>query len=78
MKKTYMKPEVYFENFELSANIATGCGWSIEHAQGHCWKGIESFQDLNIFLDAPTCKSTPDENGLCYHNSSDATRIFTS
>lgn len=26
MKKTYVKPEVYFESFELSASIADNCG----------------------------------------------------
>ena len=25
MKKTYVKPEVYFESFELSASIADNC-----------------------------------------------------
>ena len=26
MKKTYVKPEVHFESFELSTNIAYACG----------------------------------------------------
>ena len=25
MKKSYVKPQVYFESFQLSANIAAGC-----------------------------------------------------
>ena len=37
MKKTYTKPELYFESFELSANIATGCGIITKTAtQGIC------------------------------------------
>ena len=31
MKKTYVRPEVYFENFELSTNIATGCSAGYDH-----------------------------------------------
>ena len=29
MKKTYVKPEVHFESFELSTNIAYACGNAI-------------------------------------------------
>ena len=34
MKKPYVKPEVYFESFELSACIATGCDTKINQAMG--------------------------------------------
>lgn len=78
MKKTYVKPEVYFESFELSANIATGCEISINHAVGACWKGFEGFKDFNIFVESHSCKATPDQYGLCYHSPTDANNIFTS
>lgn len=78
MKKTYVKPEVYFENFELSANIATGCAISINHNVGSCWKGFEGFKDFNIFVDSYPCTTIPDEDGFCYHSPTDANNIFTS
>lgn len=78
MKKTYVKPEVYFESFELSANIATGCEISINHTVGACWQGVEGFQEFKIFVESNSCKTTPDENGLCYHSPTDANNIFTS
>ena len=33
MKKQYVKPELYFEDFELSANIATGCEAPTNHTK---------------------------------------------
>ena len=78
MKKTYVKPEVYFENFELSANIATGCERSIGPTVGTCWKGVEGFKSFGIFTETHSCKTTPDEYGLCYHTPTDADNIFTS
>ena len=78
MKKTYVKPEVYFESFELSANIATGCEININHTVGACWQGVEGFKDFNIFVESPSCATTPDENDLCYHSPTDVNNIFTS
>lgn len=77
MKKTYVKPEVYFENFELSASIAAGCSVKINHAEGVCSSipGIGS-----IFTDYQTCTWTAGDNesDYCYHAPLDANRIFTS
>lgn len=78
MKRTYVKPEVYFENFELSANIATGCERSIGHAVGMCWNGVEGFKGFNIFTETHNCETTPDKYGLCYQTPTDANNIFTS
>ena len=36
MKKTYVKPEVYFESFELSASIADNCGKPLNLNQDTC------------------------------------------
>ena len=69
MKKIYVKPEVYFESFELS---------NINHTVGACWQGVEGFKGFNIFVEPNSCKTTPDDNGLCYHSPTDANNIFTS
>lgn len=82
MKKTYVKPEVYFENFELSANIAAGCSVKINLAEGVCSSipGIGS-----IFTDYTTCTFTAGDNesgnsefNYCYHIPLDSKRVFTS
>lgn len=82
MKKTYVKPEVYFENFELSTNIATGCEYKSNHTQqdqcGYVVTGVG-----NVFLHEVTgCTyKEPDQNnpyGLCYHTPVDSSNLFTS
>ena len=45
MKKTYSKPEIVFENFVLSTNIAANCDVIISTADsGNC--GIEWYGDF--------------------------------
>ena len=82
MKKTYVKPQVYFEDFQLSASIAAGCapGTGIAHSEGVC--GFK-FGQLVIFLndvDGCTDEVTADgEHGFCYHNPTDALiKLFAS
>lgn len=76
MKKAYVKPEVYFESFELSANIATLCGKPIHYAKGMCKDGLGDFAEF--LFDGGSCKLDPDQAGLCYHNPSDVERLFNS
>ncbi len=80
MKKAYVKPQLYFENFELSANIAVQCGYPIHYAAVSCKDGLGGlggYADV-IFIDTNSCSATPDEFGLCYHNPTDTTKLFNS
>lgn len=77
MKKTYVKPEVYFENFELSANIATGCGRPLGHTKDGCRDIFGGYADI-VFGSENGCKWEPNTNEYCYHNPSDAQILFTS
>ena len=36
MKKVYKKPELYFDSFELNANIALGCALISHHSDSSC------------------------------------------
>lgn len=74
MKKSYVKPQVYFENFQLSANIASGCGKPLNHTKEAC----QPISGMNLFLIADNCDCTPDDAGLCYQSATDGTRLFTS
>ena len=75
MKKTYVKPEVCFESFQLSANIATSCADPLMHSMLTC----PPIPGMKIFLEPDACTDgTPEENGLCYQEATDTTRIFTS
>lgn len=81
MKKTYVKPEVYFESFELSTNIAKDCEQRVTtHTQGMC--GID-YAGQWIFTDKITgCKDIKiEDNGneyLCYHVPVEANNLFNS
>ena len=90
MKKIYSKPEIVFENFALSENIANaGCEVKTNTpAQGTC--GIP-WGTGTLFLDIVGSLCTEDEavesfggdgefNGLCYHTFSNdgAYNLFNS
>lgn len=81
MKKQYVKPELYFENFELSTNIATGCATIVNNQEGTCTytvsvNGIEG----NVFLsNTQGCVYTnPDDAGICYNVPEGNNKVFSS
>ena len=79
MKKTYVKPEVYFESFELSANIATGCKFITKtHAEvSNCY--FDDGVDRIFMTKTGGCETlVPDGGTICYHVSADEKRLFTS
>lgn len=75
MKKSYVKPQLYFENFQLSTSIAAGCGFATNHAKGDC-NYIPNVG--TVFSQNPTCLIVPDESGVCYQISVDGQKVFTS
>lgn len=80
MKKQYVKPELYFEDFELSANIATLCGIGVGHTDTSC--GYTVAGGRTIFAEKSICDTSaisPDgEDTYCYHNPNDSSRLFAS
>lgn len=79
MKKAYVKPELYFEDFELSENMATGCGMITKQLG----KDACGFDDgvTTIFISTNTgCKYTAEDGygSICYHVPTDAGMLFTS
>lgn len=83
MKKTYVKPEVYFENFELSANIAAGCGAGYKgkvtsHDIHTC--GYTYYNGYTVFSQGICDYETQDGNeyGLCYDIPTGDNKIFAS
>lgn len=84
MKKTYVKPQVVFESFILSTNIAGNCGNPTHTpAYGTCaYEWEEEFVGtVKVFLDSMSaCETTKEDgsNGICYHVPTDTTRLFNS
>ena len=82
MKKAYSKPDIVFENFSLSTNIAAGCEVKTNFAQNQC--GYKFAPGIVIFLEGvngcvkPVVDGDGQFNGICYHNPSDDNNIFSS
>lgn len=77
MKKQYVKPELYFENFELSTSIAScSPGYKVNQAPGSCAHPIAGEK---VFTSNPPCETTPQDDGeICYQNPQDGSRYFSS
>lgn len=88
MKRSYSKPDIYYEEFSLSTNIAAGCEEKPSNSTDYC--GVK-FGKSFIFTSAIYgCTSIiPDgsmignlvdgeNNGLCYHNPSADYNVFHS
>lgn len=84
MKKLYSKPEIMFENFTLSTNIAAGCEVKINNqAVNTCTiEHNDGFEVSRIFAAgiavACTTQPTGKYNGLCYDTPSETFNLFNS
>lgn len=86
MKKTYVKPEIMFEDFTLCSNIASTCESIVNNSnKGTC--AIQSSGGINLFdgtIDACDYDTTDfgnasdTYNGFCYHVPTDTTTLFNS
>lgn len=76
MKKVYKKPELYFDSFELNANIALGCLAISHHSDSSC--PIDDPALGKIYTEGVcTCTPGPGDSKVCYHVSADS-NTFTS
>ena len=89
MKKAYSKPDIVFEDFSLSTNIAAGCEENPTNSTHNC--GVKWAAGIFIFLSAETgCNRIivdgsktenlvdDENNGLCYHNPTVNYNVFIS
>lgn len=81
MKKTYCKPQISFEDFELSANIAAKCAISVgpDDLQ-HCAYEIPGIGKLFLrtYSECEYKLRTDGEFGLCYHIPMERNSLFNS
>ena len=80
MKKRYQKPEVSFEDFELSTNIAYTCAVKVEGpTNGSCGHNVPGVGVVFISTENG-CKYTSDDGNFdfCYHVPTDAQKLFNS
>lgn len=85
MKKTYVKPQIMFESFALSTNIAGDCEvktWTPN--SGTCAYEVDmgAFGKRNVFLDEIAACTTVPADGMydnfCYHVPTEAYNLFNS
>lgn len=82
MKKTYQKPQIVFESFELSQNIAGGCNAVSNNTDGDVcsvnvpWVG----GSINVFNNAGICEvyGPGISDNICYHAPGDMISAFSS
>ena len=73
MKKTYSKPVIVFESFQLATSIAGGCAL-----------GTEPPVDVGgfiVFTDSNVCNTLPEEGkdyNICYHVPTEDSNVFSS
>lgn len=85
MKKVYAKPEIVFENFSLSTNIAAnceipvrtfnagGCGYAYEGGNGETMFTAQAGTNVcNIPV------NDDESNGYCYHTPVEGNNMFNS
>lgn len=83
MKKSYTKPEIAFESFTLSTNIAGDC--EVKNSSPTRYSCAYETRDGNIFtseVDACTVEVNGDytagNNTFCYHNPGEDSNLFIS
>lgn len=83
MKKPYVKPQLYYENFELSQHVAA-CGWDMNQADKHSCQAIADEKDFyklpaTLFVEIPPCNVTEENaEGYCYETSRGGFGLFNS
>ena len=80
--KKYIKPELFYERYELSQHIAD-CAWELQFADDQNCIAIPDQDDYpdhpNLFTDYDRCGMTPDAlEAYCYHNGADGVNVFAS
>lgn len=85
--KKYVKPELFFEQFELSQHIAD-CAWELKNPTKNTCSAtadpnlLPGFDGMNLFMDTSNgCVLIPGNNYVgdyCYQDSVGSTNVFAS
>lgn len=82
MKRAYSKPDVFFEDFAMSTNIAAGCEefpHGFADGCGVLWGHAIIFtDDMTGTCLSPTEEGAEEFNKLCYHNPDGGYNVFMS
>lgn len=82
--KTYVKPDLYYEDFELSNSVAGGCVDALNHTQDTCSYDLgEKLGDSVTIFSSSACDvdfNVAEGEDYCYYTGTDDMKIhlFTS
>lgn len=80
--KKYVKPELFYESFELSQSIAV-CGWDMNYTDKETCTALGDASvgnfPISLFTETPRCDATEDNvESYCYEVSSGDKGLFNS
>ena len=84
--KTYVKPMLCFESFQLNQTIAA-CGWDLQQSDEKTCKALQDpaldnnhpVPDITLFTASQTCTVTEEQKEqYCYTNGAEGMRVFQS
>lgn len=84
--RKYVKPELFYEHYELSKHIAD-CAWELTHSNKEECSAvadpdyISEYSGMNLFMDSSNgCVLIPGVNydAYCYHGGSGGPNVFAS
>lgn len=79
MKKTYIKPEMSFESFELSTSVSAGCETKVDYTdQYSCQLYDDATKKWLFWNDCQTNLSAAARSSWCYDVPVDSNQTFTS
>lgn len=80
MKKRYIKPQIVFESFELSSNIAAGCSLLSSPSAAYVCPVTDPELGFTIFASNSVCDFIPpgDHDQICYDVPLASTNVFES
>ena len=67
MKKAYSKPQIYFESFSLSQNIAAGCEITDPKDERLYFTGLGYAFSSSCDVPMTDAGGDGEYNGICYH-----------
>lgn len=74
--KKYVKPELFFENYELSQHIAA-CDYKMNHEKDDYGCSALGLEGTSFFTSERSCQSKVDDY-FCTYNSNDGFVLFAS
>ena len=80
MKKTYVKPQIAYESFQLSTSIAASCAFLSTGAVQYVCPVVDPDTNFKLFADDPAslCDTVPANSKICYDVPTENWNVFSS